>query len=146
MQRTTETTLLTIIAALWLIGVAALGDTIVIGIILTLPGLCALALAARQARAGRYESVAPWACCALVLLAFLGILSLANVHLHEFTGARPGWNCDAMAQSCEPQPLQGLVHVLSLLSFVAAGVVILRLISYSSHRIDHGEMETSARS
>ncbi len=130
------TTLLACIIVFWVVGVALLGDTVIVGAVLTVPGFCALGLAGYQARKECYEAVAPWACCALVLLSFLGILSLANFHLHDFTGAGPGWNCDAMAQNCDPQPLQGLLHAGSLLSFIAAGIATLVLIRYSARFAD----------
>lgn len=115
------------IVSLWLVGTAFLANAWIIGIILAVPGLLALTLCARQALKGRWGAATAWAWCSLGPLPFLGIFALANIHLHEFTGS--GSRCDAMAQSCDPQVVQGLAHALSLVSFIAAGMATLRLIA-----------------
>jgi len=121
------------IVLLWLVGVAFLANACVIGIILAVPGLLALARCARQALKGRWGSATAWAGCSLGPLAILGIFALANIHLHEFAGSGSG--CDAMAQSCDPQDwVRGLAHALSLISFIAAGITTLRLIAIERER------------
>lgn len=95
MREATATRLLIGIAAFWLLGVAMLGDARTVGMVLGVPGLLAPALCAREAHRGRWGAVAAWACCALVPLAFLRVLALADVHLHEFTGSS-GASCDPM--------------------------------------------------
>ena len=126
--------LLIVIILLWLAGVALLGDTWPIGFALLIPGLCLLALCLRSARTENWGAVAAWAAFSLAVLACEGLIALANVHLHEFTGL--GSNCDAIAQTCGPQMGQGIVHSLPLLSFLAAGIVTLRLIRAARGRDD----------
>lgn len=116
------------IVLLWLVGVAFLANAWVIGIILAVPGLLALALCARQALKGRWGSATAWVGCSLGPLALLGIFALANIHLHEFTGT-VGSGCDPMAQSCDPQVGQGMAHALSLVTFMAVGIITLRLLA-----------------
>ncbi len=116
------------IVLLWLVGTAFLANAWVIGIILAVPGLLALALCARQAVKGKWGAATAWAGCSLGPLALLGIFALANIHLHEFTGA-VGSACDPMAQSCDPQVAQGLAHALSLVTFIAAGITTLELLA-----------------
>ena len=120
--------LLGLIVLLWLVGTAFLANAWIIGIVLAIPGLLALALCARQALKGSWGSATAWAGCSLGPLALLGIFALANIHLHEFAGTI-GSGCDVMAQSCDPQVAQGLAHALSLVTFLVAGIATLRLIA-----------------
>ncbi|HZU12973.1 MAG TPA: hypothetical protein VFB58_09050 [Chloroflexota bacterium] len=120
------------IAVLWLAGIAGLGDGIVWGVVISVPGLAVFAVAVRELARGRHGSFAAWACCALAAIGCLCLVGLANIHLHEFTGGGPG--CDYMAQNCDPQPLVGLGHALALILFIGAGVLLLRLVRAASSR------------
>lgn len=71
MKPTKEIRLVVLITVIWLVRDAFLGDAFIVGIVLTIPGACALALCVRQTAKGRYESLSPWACCALVPLPVL---------------------------------------------------------------------------
>jgi hypothetical protein len=125
----TRVRVLILIALLWLVGVACLAGAALVGAVPALPGLCALAICTRHARRGQFGAVEAWAAWSLAPLGFLSIISLASIHLHEFTGRGAG--CDAMAQDCSPQVLQGLAHTASLAAFVAAAILTVVLIVHS---------------
>lgn len=131
MKRRKQLWLLVLITVLWLAGLGLLVDTAVIAAEFSVPGFIALAIYARQVAKRRYDSAVPWACIALAPLAFAAAIALGNIHLHEFTGVGPG--CDAMAQVCDPQPLQAAIHSCSLVLFIATGIAILRLITAARH-------------
>jgi hypothetical protein len=126
--------LLIFIALLWLLGVALIADVRVVALVLLVPGLAVLALCARHVRKGDFDSVAAWAACSLAPLAFLAVIALGRVHLHEFTGR--GSACDYMAEDCGPQLAQGIVHVLPLSMLVLAGIATLGLIALARRRAD----------
>jgi|SRR5579875_307644 len=121
--------LLTFITLLWLVGVAFLANAWVIGIVALVPGLLILIMCFRQARRAQWGDVAAWAAVSLAPLGLLALVSLTNVHLHEFFGVGPG--CDYMSQVCGPQVVQGIVHTLSLAAFVVAAAATVRLIAIS---------------
>ena len=125
--------LLILVPLLWLVAAAFLANAWVLGIGLLIPGLLILSLCFRQARRKAWGAVAAWAACSLFPLGCLALVALANVHLHDFTGGGSG--CDYMAQNCDPQVAQGLVHVLSLAACGATAIATLRLITASQRNV-----------
>lgn len=123
----TPVRVLALIILLWLVGVAFLGDAAPYGAVLAVPGLVMLSMAIRNVRKQRWDSAVAWAACSLVPLVFLAIPALTVIHLHEFMGG--GLSCDAMAQNCNPQPVQALAHTVSLDAVLLATIATLWLLA-----------------
>jgi hypothetical protein len=128
----TASLLVACIIPLWLIATGFLVVTIPISLAFALPGLVALGICLRSSRRNEWGRVAAWAAWSLAPLSFLAVLALAPIHLHEFIGW--GAACDAIAQDCSPQPLQGLAHTAPLDAFAAAAAGTVWLIALARRR------------
>jgi hypothetical protein len=115
------------IVLLWLVGVAFLANAWVIGIILAVPGLFALALCARQALKGRWGSATAWAGAASAARPSWhlrpGQYPSARVHRHRWVRLRPH---GAKLRSAS-RPGHGPCSVL--VTFMAVGIITLRLLA-----------------